>query len=315
VRPMLAEYGFKGTFYLNTGLVGSGVFHFGTWDQFAEILAEGHEIGSHTITHPYLTRLSEGSESQEGTVLYELAESRAEINRRFPSEKCLTFAYPYCDENKAINSLVARYYIAARSGRFNPSAPVWNDPVPSDWMGLISYAPLFPDVRASEADDLPELENVQRLLSLSVDRGTWAILMIHSVVPFGMISTYGGWQVISTSWFDALCTWIRRSVDDSDLWVDTVAHVTMYARERESLQVSMESNTEREISFSLQDNLDSALFDFPLTVNVKVPESWIGAQLTRPDGTTEDLEIQAGAAALVRFDAVPDSGVLVLRPR
>lgn len=315
VRPMLAKYGFKGTFYLNTGLVESGVFHFGTWDQFARILADGHEIGSHTITHPYLTRLSEGSEAQEGTVLYELAGSRAQINRHFPSERCLTFAYPYCDENKAINSLVARYYIAARSGRFNANTPVWNDPVPADWMGLISYAPQFPDVRTSEADDLPELRNVQQLLSLSVNRGTWAILMIHSVVPFGMISTYSGWQVISTSWFDALCAWIQGNVEDASLWVDTVAHVTRYARERESVQIAMESNTEGEISFSLSDDLDNAVFDFPLTMNVRVPGSWTGAQLTRADGTTEDLSINEDAAALVRFDAAPDSGVLILRPQ
>lgn len=49
--------------------------------------------------------------------------------------------------------------------------------------------------------------------------------------------------------------------------------------------------------------------------STRVPGSWTGARLTRADGATEDLEIHAGAAALVRFDAVPDRGVLVLRPR
>src|SRR5256885_6605950 len=55
VRPILASHGMHGTFYINSGEVGSGPYYM-TWSQIHDIAAGGNEIAGHTLTHPYLTQ-------------------------------------------------------------------------------------------------------------------------------------------------------------------------------------------------------------------------------------------------------------------
>lgn len=49
--PALNARGMKGTFFLITGWVAA-------WDPWVNASITGHEIGSHTMSHPHLTTLS-----------------------------------------------------------------------------------------------------------------------------------------------------------------------------------------------------------------------------------------------------------------
>jgi peptidoglycan/xylan/chitin deacetylase (PgdA/CDA1 family) len=75
-----------------------------TWDQLREFLGRGVEIGSHTSTHPHLTRLSDRE------LEVELTDSRARIEDELNC-RCRFLAYPYgeCD---------ARVMAAARSAGY-----------------------------------------------------------------------------------------------------------------------------------------------------------------------------------------------------
>lgn len=65
--PMMQEFGFSGTVFVITGFVGhinawdvnlGGItFRHLTWNQLHELHEAGFEIGSHTVTHPDLTRI------------------------------------------------------------------------------------------------------------------------------------------------------------------------------------------------------------------------------------------------------------------
>ena len=39
-----------GTFYLNSGRLGTNSYYM-TWDQIADLAADGNEIGGHTVDH------------------------------------------------------------------------------------------------------------------------------------------------------------------------------------------------------------------------------------------------------------------------
>jgi peptidoglycan/xylan/chitin deacetylase (PgdA/CDA1 family) len=96
--PILREFGFKATCYV----VASRIGNHNTWDaaqlrvekplmdteQIKIWLAEGHEIGSHTLTHPHLTQLSDAAMGEEIEV------SRLELQRLFNSP-IDHFCYPY----------------------------------------------------------------------------------------------------------------------------------------------------------------------------------------------------------------------------
>lgn len=54
--PLLRQYGFTATFFIVTGWIGKKGFVTKTWIQ--DMYQHGMEIGSHTVSHQYLNRLS-----------------------------------------------------------------------------------------------------------------------------------------------------------------------------------------------------------------------------------------------------------------
>lgn len=72
--PILEKYGFSGTFFIITSMVGNEGY--ATWDQVLELEGRGMEIGSHTAAHPDLTTM-EGADLER-----ELAGSAATLNER-----------------------------------------------------------------------------------------------------------------------------------------------------------------------------------------------------------------------------------------
>ena len=74
--PLLEERGWRGTFTLVTDWVGRDERHL-TWDDVRELVRRGHEIATHTKTHPELVKLL--AKQGEAAVRRELAESRDAI--------------------------------------------------------------------------------------------------------------------------------------------------------------------------------------------------------------------------------------------
>jgi peptidoglycan/xylan/chitin deacetylase (PgdA/CDA1 family) len=61
--PILREYGFPATLFVNTDSVGATGYM--TWDQIREVVGQGIAIGHHTAAHPYLIE-KEDNETDEG---------------------------------------------------------------------------------------------------------------------------------------------------------------------------------------------------------------------------------------------------------
>ena len=122
--PILEELGFPGTVFVVTSFMETGEpmdwagiaewrrpdtveeLRSMTWSD-AEMLVEGGwEVGSHTVTHPLLTK------SGDDFLRTELSESRAEIEKHLGS--CTSIAYPYglADERVAAEARRAGYEVA-----------------------------------------------------------------------------------------------------------------------------------------------------------------------------------------------------------
>ncbi len=111
--PALREAGFSATIFLITNQV-ARARPSNQWDDYLTLAdikvmsAAGIEFGSHTHTHPRLTKLESGSNDTEaGTVMFELAESR----RRMKEELGLMgdwFCYPYGNFAPRIAQLVRK---------------------------------------------------------------------------------------------------------------------------------------------------------------------------------------------------------------
>ncbi|MDW8380826.1 MAG: polysaccharide deacetylase family protein [Verrucomicrobiota bacterium] len=102
--PVLRQCGFRATLYLPTAFIGDSRRSFQpraagtaaralgrpclTWTEVADLVAEGIEIGSHTVTHPELLRLSWEERGEEIRVCKEEIEQRFGIPVR-------SFSHPY----------------------------------------------------------------------------------------------------------------------------------------------------------------------------------------------------------------------------
>ena len=106
--PVMAELSIPGTIYVPTAYADTdrpmawdgydtwkGTEHEDellcmSWEELRAVAADGWEIGSHTKTHPRLSRIDEAQ------IVTELAESRVECEERMGAP-CASIAYPYSD--------------------------------------------------------------------------------------------------------------------------------------------------------------------------------------------------------------------------
>jgi peptidoglycan/xylan/chitin deacetylase (PgdA/CDA1 family) len=82
-----------------------------TWDGLADLHGKGVSIGSHTRTHPHLTRISRSA-------LYDEVQGSAELIAKAIGAHPSVFAYPYGSVDATVAGVVARTYAHACTTEF-----------------------------------------------------------------------------------------------------------------------------------------------------------------------------------------------------
>lgn len=95
--PILKKYGYVATFFIYTNAV--DYRHYLTWQQVQELVTAGMQIGSHTVSHPYLNKLSEEKLKDE------IFKSKKMIEHRI-GKPVTAFASPFGYSNPDIISLL-----------------------------------------------------------------------------------------------------------------------------------------------------------------------------------------------------------------
>lgn len=118
--PMLNEMGFKGTFFVIPGATADTVEEaekkadqkrgWGgiTWDELKEMAKQGHEIASHTWSHPNLRKLSAADVGAQ----FRKANDAITAHIGKPP---LTLAFPFNASTPEIQAIALKYYVAFRS--------------------------------------------------------------------------------------------------------------------------------------------------------------------------------------------------------
>ena len=79
-----------------------------TWEQYKAYSAQGHEIASHTVTHPRLAALDEVN------LMYELEQSKADLLKFIGPESTFSAEGPYGTENERVMEYAHAVYSALR---------------------------------------------------------------------------------------------------------------------------------------------------------------------------------------------------------
>jgi peptidoglycan/xylan/chitin deacetylase (PgdA/CDA1 family) len=108
--PLLKKYGFTATFYIWVVVV--GMKHHMSWDEVRELSAAGMQIGCHTMTHPFLTRVKDDKALQR-EILGAKQRIEAEIGKPVTS-----IAYPFGQYDE-------RVVAAVREAGFTSARSTW----------------------------------------------------------------------------------------------------------------------------------------------------------------------------------------------
>ena len=243
-----------------------------SWEEYKSFSAQGHEIASHTVTHPKLAVLDEVN------MLYELEQSKADLLKFIGPESTFSAEGPYGTENERVMEYAHKVYPSLRNR------------MPEDWLEEINRGS-----KMNPAESKKEYVQWQRgpLTDVSVDEmkrwvdtgmahdNIWLVLVFHGVENLG-------WEPKTTAELEEYFTYLKDNEDK--LWVATFRDVTKYLRERKSAQIQSELRDDA-IAVNISSELDAKVYDIPMTVKTYVPSGWKSATLSKGD-TIETLEIQ-----------------------
>jgi peptidoglycan/xylan/chitin deacetylase (PgdA/CDA1 family) len=97
--PIMESFGFIGVTYVPARVI--NVPGYESADELKQLVSSGWEVGSHSFSHPFLTKSS--------NLTLEIGGSKAIIEKLIGSSVS-SFAYPYGDTNADVTNRVAEYY-------------------------------------------------------------------------------------------------------------------------------------------------------------------------------------------------------------
>lgn len=208
--PLLQSRGMRGTFYINSAMVGSSSYYM-TWPQIHTIADAGNEIGGHTLHHINLTSVS------STTATREVCDDRtAIIAQGFPAPA--SFAYPEAAYNNTAKQIVQNCgYSSART--------VGDIRGPD--CGDCDYAETIPPVAAyalrgpDSAESSTTLARMQQYVTQAENNGGgWVVLSFHGICS----NSCTGSSSFSPTTFTAFLDWLQARQANGTV-VKTVADV------------------------------------------------------------------------------------------
>ena len=209
VQPMLQSHGMAGTFFINSGRIGTDGYM--SLSQIQSLAATGNEIGGHTISHADLPTLSTDEAARQ------ICNDR--VTLLGDGFQVSDFAYPYGDYNSAVEQ------IAAGCG-YNSARTIGGIATPESCNGC-DYAEKIPpsDPYATQTPDsikaTQSLSEIEGLVTQAErNGGGWVQLVMHHVCD-GCDPTYA----VSPSTLSGLLDWLQGQVSQNAITVKTVNQV------------------------------------------------------------------------------------------
>jgi peptidoglycan-N-acetylglucosamine deacetylase len=216
---VLRKAGVKATFYAQAPGIEKRL------QGWKKAVADGHEIGSHTVTHPCTGNYPfSRNNALEDYDLNKMAEQLDENNRRIHALLGVTpidFAYP-CGLKFVGRGSQAKSYVPLIAERFL-SGRGYLDEAPND--------PTFVDlaqVMGTPFDDL-DFEHMKKLVDDAAKNGSWIIFVGHDMGA-------RGYQTTDLDALARLCAYLNNPANG--IWSGTVEQIASYVRQHQHVAES-----------------------------------------------------------------------------
>ncbi|NPA42770.1 MAG: polysaccharide deacetylase family protein [Chlorobi bacterium] len=298
--PLLEKYGMKATFSVVGEWVKEepsysaepGMFQIKKmgWAQVRVLARHGHEIAAHGYRHrKYPPRARTDSLAARMRKIKKLIENRI-------GKPVITLHYPYSFTSDSIRKAARKAgFLLARTGTYKG---LWfNDYQNFDPWHLKSVAFLN--------DTLPSPDSLKSLLKSA--RGKWIILMYHHFFPPGSkeegILTYHG---VTHTYSVHPSTFARHLelLTASPYWIAPEAETGKYMYERLHTRIRTRRFFGRYM-IRLRTDLDLSRYDYPLTLEIRVPWKYVRIKGSLKDGTYSVegpllISVRPGGKVIVR---------------
>jgi peptidoglycan/xylan/chitin deacetylase (PgdA/CDA1 family) len=182
-RPALNARGIPATYFLVTEGIRNGWAGYMTVPQIQTIIAEGNEIGAHTMTHRDLTTLSAAEAETE------LRDSQAWLKTQFSLQAVPSFASPYGAYNASVLATVRQYYGSHRTVNGGQNFKDSN----------------ILQLRAHDVHSGVSVATVRSWIDTAAADGSWLILTFHQFVT----GTPGQSTEINLADFEAILDYVQ----------------------------------------------------------------------------------------------------------
>lgn len=201
--PILDEYGVKATFYVS---INSLEKRLPAWKK---AVADGHEIGNHTMTHPCSGNFSfikdRALEDYTLDIMRNELEQANSIIEHLLGVKCVSFAYP-CGQKYVGRGQNLKSYVPLVAELFSTGR---------GWMDEWANDPAFCDMAQLMAMELDgkDFEQVKQIMDRTLANGGWLVFCGHDIGEDGR-------QTTRTATIRALCEYARDPANG--IWLDKV---------------------------------------------------------------------------------------------
>lgn len=278
--PMFEKYGYKATFNIVTNWAGGNINGMLTWSGVKELAAAGHEIASHSDSHP------------DGTMsANEISSSKGKINQNIQQPYgCVTLAYPNC--NTPGDAQVLQNYVVGRI--CNSGSSIMGKNGPSNWAAV-------PAMMTGGNGTSDFTGNMQT----AVQQGGWVAFLTHGFTTG--TNGYANYSPTNASAMEEGLKYAKQN--DSKIWVAPMGHVAMYIKERNA-STATASTSGSSITVKLTHTIanDVSKYEYPLSLRIKNDNNWTAASGTQ-GGKAITTSIKDG---YIYFDAVPNGGDIVI---
>ena len=260
-----------------------------SWDDLRIYASQGHEFASHMVTHPRLAALDEEN------IMYELEKSREELLNQLGEKHTFSAEVPFGTENERAMEYAFKVYPALRNrmpapyltelNRGSRGQPGEAGTEYVQWQrGATTRTPL--PMMKSWIDTTLNHQNI------------WLVLVFHGVDGIG-------WEALTSELLKEYFEYMKSEEDD--LWIATFGDVTKYMRERMNSEINTEIKN-RKITVDIKHNLDTSMYNIPLTVKTYIPSKWKEVMVEQGENMTTVQQHQDSTGYYVLYQAIPNNG-------
>jgi peptidoglycan/xylan/chitin deacetylase (PgdA/CDA1 family) len=301
------------TYNIDGGADRGRVASAGTWQAWRQMLDEGFRVASHSATHLRGPVPADGWPGPE----WEVAQSKLDLEQNLPGQKIRLFVYPGAGVRvfaiprdpatgqSAWRPLVAKYYSAARSGggeAINPANMI-------DYLAIKATTGAVPDLLGSDNPRM-QAQNLNKLFDPDPSnknyRG-WANIFIH------FINNGKTWDTDKfTIAYDKVLAFYNEHRDD--LWTGFMEDIALYGQVRDTATLVTDESSNAKIVYTLTSEMDPEIFDYPVTVKVRLPDAWKNASGSQNGAEVPVQVIEHEGAPYALVKTLADRGPVTLLP-